>query len=186
MCSENVRGLAFNVTEFFDCIGDDCSYDHDDRVEINYHITRSNLGSSFCSGFYCLTVSLRSLSMATVLKRPSALVLKKPSSLTKTRGKMASVMVNGTSYKIPKWISKEEALRTLKISVTGQGVKEIFVNQTVIENYYAVDLPVYTTLDCDMRVKIEVQPNGCRGDWVHNFSDDLNMSMLADRVKKDQ
>jgi hypothetical protein len=124
--------------------------------------------------------------MATVLKRPSSAVLKKPSSSTTTRGNMAPVTVNGASYKIPKWISKEEALRTLKISVTGQGVKDIFVNQTVIENYHAVDLPVYATLTCGMRVKIEVQPNGCKADWVQNFSDDLNMSRLMDRVKKEQ
>ena len=37
-----------------------------------------------------------------------------------------------------------------------------------------------------MRAKIEVQPNGCKDDWVQNFSDDLNMSRLMDRVKKEQ
>ena len=57
-----------------------------------------------------------------VLKRSSSAVLKKPSSSTKKVGKgIASVSVGGKRYKIPNWISEEEALHPLKISVTGHG-----------------------------------------------------------------
>ena len=158
-------------------------------IGLNYHIIRSNLGSSFCSGLSCLTFALRSLSMARILKRPSSSVIKKPSSSVKKVGKVvghvSNLWVGGTRYKVPKWMSRSEALRTLKINVTANGVKEIFFDQSVIENYHAVEPAVYGTLSCGMRVKVEVKPNGCEADWVQNFSDDINMSKVLENFKKE-
>ena len=119
-----------------------------------------------------------------VLRRPSSALLKKKSSVKKVPGWVQNVNVCGQRYKVPKWMTKQEALRKLKISVSGRGVKEIFCDQTVIENYHAASPCVYGTLECGMRVKIEVKPNGCKADWVQNFDDEINMMKLLDLVNK--
>jgi hypothetical protein len=122
--------------------------------------------------------------MVMVLRRPSSALLKKKSSVKKVPGWVQNVNVCGQRYKVPKWMTKQEALRKLKISVSGRGVKEIFCDQTVIENYHAASPCVYGTLECGMRVKIEVKPNGCKADWVQNFDDEINMMKLLDLVNK--
>ena len=65
------------------------------------------------------------------------------------------------------------AKRNVMLNVNAEGIKTIFVESSVIEQYHAVNPCVFGETVVGMRVKAETSPLNCDLNWFHNFGNNL-------------